>query len=168
MYFKKPLIQDRSKIDGTSVYSFYSLPIKTQYLLNAQNEFDSEFANYVSTINNCKTNYLKDYSNKTNINKEIKIYLSTSTSEQVEMFSIFNSFQNDNINDEFLEKLNSYCLKDFDLSLINFNTKFNQVNKYYRRLLSKLIINDLLSISSSPSNYSSPGYFAFVVSLYFE
>jgi hypothetical protein len=119
-------------------------------------------------MNNCKTNYLKDYSNKTNINKEIKIYLSTSTSEQVEMFSIFNSFQNDNINDEFLEKLNSYCLKDFDLSLINFNTKFNQVNKYYRRLLSKLIINDLLSISSSPSNYSSPGYFVFVVSLYFE
>jgi hypothetical protein len=168
LYFKKPLIQDRSKIDGTSVYSFYSLPFKTQYLLNAQNEFDSEFANYVSTISNCKTNYLKDYSTKTNINKEIKIYLSTSTSEQVEMFSIFNSFQNDNINDEFLENLNSYCLKDFDLSLINFNTKFNQVNKYYRRLLSKLIINDLLSISSSPSNYSSPGYFVFIVSLYFE
>jgi len=82
------------------------------------------------------------------------------------MFSIFNSFQKDNVNDDFFDKLCSNCLKDFDLSLINFNSKFNQVNKYYRRLLSKLIINDLLSISCSPSNYSTPGYFVFSVSLF--
>ena len=118
---------------------------------------------------------LKDFAQKSNTNKEIKIYLSTSTAEENEMFTTFNSSQaaqSYNINEVLFKKLTAQSVEsDYDLNFINFSTNKsnNRINKYYRRLLDKLIISDLLSITNSTinNNFSTPGCFLFVVSFYF-
>lgn len=148
-----------------------NLPVKTQNLLNAQHEFDCEFDNFLASNDEIE-NLLKNYSLKSNKLKEIKLYLSTSQFDDNDLISNISTKTN-NVNDVLFSKLSSYCAQSansYDFNLINFNNKTNSVNKYYRRLLGKVIINDLLSISNSTINNccSTPGFFLFVVSVLFH
>lgn len=159
------------------MYSFLNLPTKTQNLLNAQHEFDSEFSSFLQSVTSIELNsLLKDFAQKSNANKEIQIYLSTSIAEENEMFTTLNSSpqtkQCYNINEVLFKKLATQSVEsDYDLNFINFSTSksSNRINKYYRRLLDKLIISDLLSITNSTvnNNFSTPGCFLFVVSIFF-
>jgi hypothetical protein len=159
------------------MYSFLNLPTKTQNLLNAQHEFDSEFSSFLQSVTSIELNsLLKDFAQKSNANKEIQIYLSTSIAEENEMFTTLNSSSQTkqcyNINEVLFKKLATQSVEsDYDLNFINFSTSksSNRINKYYRRLLDKLIISDLLSITNSTvnNNFSTPGCFLFVVSIFF-
>ncbi len=159
------------------MYSFLNLPTKTQNLLNAQHEFDSEFSSFLQSVTSIELNsLLKDFAQKSNANKEIQIYLSTSIAEENEMFTTLNSSSQTkqcyNINEVLFKKLATQSAEsDYDLNFINFSTSksSNRINKYYRRLLDKLIISDLLSITNSTvnNNFSTPGCFLFVVSIFF-
>ena len=158
------------------MYSFLNLPTKTQNLLNAQHEFDSEFSSFLQSVTSIELNsLLKDFAQKSNANKEIQIYLSTSIAEENEMFTTLNSSSQTkqcyNINEVLFKKLATQSVEsDYDLNFINFSTSksSNRINKYYRRLLDKLIISDLLSITNSTvnNNFSTPGCFLFVVSIF--
>ncbi len=158
------------------MYSFLNLPTKTQNLLNAQHEFDSEFSSFLQSVTSIELNsLLKDFAQKSNANKEIQIYLSTSIAEENEMFTTLNSSSQTkqcyNINEVLFKKLATQSAEsDYDLNFINFSTSksSNRINKYYRRLLDKLIISDLLSITNSTvnNNFSTPGCFLFVVSIF--
>ena len=129
-------------------------------------------------------------------NREIKIFLSSpysinpssssQTSKEIKLFDSINanSSNQDEDNDDCLfERLKTYCAKQqannncdlnlIDLNFFNHNEKsvnlkdtFLTRNKYFRRILGKLILNDLLNLNNASTlNPHTPSYCIFVVSV---
>ena len=127
-------------------------------------------------------------------NREIKIFLSSpysinsssssQISNEIKLFDSINanSSNQDEDNDDCLfERLKTYCAKQqanncdlnlIDLNFFNHNEKsvnlkdtFLTRNKYFRRILGKLILNDLLNLNNASTlNHHTPSYCIFVAS----
>lgn len=156
------LMASHKKNPITSIYSFSYLPMRTQNLLNAQHEFDSDYALFLSnlTASNMEC-LLKKFSLKYNSLRQVHAYVSASS--VLSSTFLINEWQS------IESKLNLFCAQhNYDFNLINLISRLNDhsLNKYLKRFLGKLIISDMLNISNSTinNNFSTSGYFIYIVS----
>lgn len=132
------------------LYSLYNLPIKAQYLLTAQRDFD-QLNSFDKTIINSAA-------------KDIQIYLSTP-------FSL--SLSNSNTSTSIIKRLQAYSsrienscdlnLIDFDSILLNDNESEQNNLKYFRRLLGNLVLSDVVNQSTNACKNITSGLFIFLV-----
>jgi hypothetical protein len=183
------VIKQHSPTAAQSVYSFTNLPLKTQCLLNSKKDFDQLlFTREIEEDQNGSVgNLLKA--------KEVKVYITepqTRFKNQAHHYtSIFNSRNDSNYNNTQMSLYNyleSYAKKtnassssssistshddSFDLSFVDLHCSssinendFSLKNKYFRRMLSKSVLNELLNVKNSNSICRLPSNCIYVVSL---
>ena len=176
-----------------NVYSFSNLSLRTQCLLNSKKDFDQLLVSNedgADSQNGNLSKFLKA--------KEVKVYITepqTRFKNQAHHYtSIFNSRNDNNYNNTQMSLFNyleAYSKKtnassssssisasigdSFDLTFIDLHCSssvnendFSLKNKYFRRILSKSVLNELLNIKSSNSICRLPSNCIFLVSfIYF-
>jgi hypothetical protein len=164
-------------------YSFSNLPLKTQCLLNSKKDFDTLLASNVEDDDS--DIFLKS--------KEVKVYITepqTRFKNQAHHYTSIFSSRNDsnykNTQTSLYSYLEAYSKQknasssssanddSFDLTFIDLHcsnsvneSDFSLKNKYFRRMLSKNVLNELLNVKNSNSISRLPSNCIFLVSYFF-
>jgi hypothetical protein len=182
--------QRQSKPRGTpGTYSLLNLPIKTLNLLTAQADFENDLpeqsgsthlTSSSSTTNNNKidsTTSSNSKSIKSQLHlREVQVYISTpDKSDEDPSRCLFTKRHNTISNQSIFQRLEANYqnnINDCDINFIDFNNDNSNMtndpnllnNKYYRRLLTKTILKDLLN---NNNDTNGNGYCLYVVEFFY-